>query len=48
MLPVAERVSGVCIVRDARDLPVCAALIAASPDVIRRSGPYHSLALKSA
>jgi hypothetical protein len=28
--------------------PVCAALIAAGPDVIRRSSPYHSLALKSA
>jgi hypothetical protein len=28
--------------------PVCAALLAAGPDVIRRSGPYHSLALKSA
>jgi hypothetical protein len=28
--------------------PVCAALLAAGPDVIRGSGPYHSLALKSA
>jgi hypothetical protein len=28
--------------------PVCAALIAAGPDVIRRSGPYQWLALKNA
>ena len=28
--------------------PVCAAFMTAGPDVIRRSGPYHSLALKSA
>src|SRR5665213_1200567 len=28
--------------------PVCAALIAAGPDVIRRSSPYQSLALDSA
>jgi hypothetical protein len=28
--------------------PVCAVLMTAGLDVIRRSGPYHSLALKSA
>lgn len=28
--------------------PVCAVLMTAGPDVIRRSGPYHSLALDSA
>ena len=28
--------------------PVCAVLMTAGPDVIRRSGPYHSLALESA
>ena len=28
--------------------PVCAVPMTAGPDVIRRSGPYHSLALDSA
>jgi hypothetical protein len=28
--------------------PVCAVLMTAGPDVIRRSGPYHSLAFDSA